>query len=250
MRYNCGKTASFHFLNLPGRSVEWRKWNGKLMAREKLELPEQIDIVEFISKEAHDLRSPFNRILGFSKMLLKGMSGPLTEVQKEDLGIVFSNSTHALNLINNLIDMARLSRGEKPFEPEDCVVKVMVSQATERWTPYNPEKQAEIEFNNIQPDLTIKVDKTLFRTALENCLAYLADYSESPVKVVIGTKEIDQQVEFTLEGQGKKSISASECDMTMWAYNARMIIELHGGQISAEGDDQGASFRFILPKSQ
>jgi len=220
------------------------------MPREKFDLPDQVDITGFISKEAHDLRSPFNRILGFSKMLMKGMSGPLTDMQKEDLGIVLSNSAHALNLMNNLIDMARLSRGEKSFELEECVVNVMLSQVTDRWQPFNHDKQVEIESTISPPNLTFQVDKNLLRTAIENSLAYLVEYSESPANMKISISENEQRVEFALEGAGKKSIAASDCDMTMWAYNTRMIIELHGGHMTIEGDEQGACIRFTLPKFQ
>ena len=50
------------------------------MVRTALELPEQVDLVHFISREAHDLRSPFNQVVGFTKIVLNGLDGPLTDV--------------------------------------------------------------------------------------------------------------------------------------------------------------------------
>ncbi len=87
------------------------------MPKTAFALPTDLDLVEFISKEAHDLKSPFNRILGFTKMLLKGMSGPLTDMQKDDLTVVYENSAQAMTAMSDLVDMARLSRGKKRFRP-------------------------------------------------------------------------------------------------------------------------------------
>jgi signal transduction histidine kinase len=82
-----------------------------------LNFPEELDLAAFISEEAHDLKSPFNRILGFTKMLMKGMSGPITDMQKDDLTTVYQNGSQAMTMMSNLVDMARLGRGEKSFSP-------------------------------------------------------------------------------------------------------------------------------------
>ena len=87
------------------------------MGKLTFDLPDQLDLAKFISVEAHDLRSPFSHVVGFSKIVLNGQSGPLTDLQKEDLTTVYQSALRALTLMNNLIDMARLSRREKTASP-------------------------------------------------------------------------------------------------------------------------------------
>ena len=83
------------------------------MAKSQIEFPTQVDLEEKISDWAHDLRSPFNHVIGFTKLMLKEQSGPLTDLQKEDLTTVYRSSLRAMSLVNNLIEIARLQRGEK-----------------------------------------------------------------------------------------------------------------------------------------
>lgn len=220
------------------------------MTREKLDFPETIDMGEFISKEAHDLRSPFNRILGFTKMILKGMDGPLTDMQREDLETVFSNSSHALMLINNLIDMARLGRSEKPFSPKPCEAQALVNQAVANWKKTGSAKDVSFEIQVSPPELSLPADESLLRQSIEEFVFYLVEYSESPVTVNIQAEARNGQVEFSFSSQGAKSRAASACDMTMWAYVSRKIVELHGGELLAsEGDDNSASIRFAIPRA-
>jgi signal transduction histidine kinase len=74
----------------------------------ELHVPSEIDLAAFVSKEAHDLKSPFNRALGFLKLVLKGMDGPISDQAKEDLTIAYLNIQYTLAMISALVDMARL----------------------------------------------------------------------------------------------------------------------------------------------
>lgn len=218
------------------------------MTKEKLDFPEHIDMGEFISKEAHDLRSPFNRILGFTKMILKGMDGPLTDMQREDLDTVFANSNHALMLVNNLIDMARLSRGEKPFAPKDSEAQTLINQAVANWQKAGSGKEVTFEIQVSPPELGLPADESLLRQAIEEFVYYLVEYSESPATLTISAEDRNGRVEFSLSSRGAKNRAASACDMTMWAYVGRKIVELHGGELlESQGDESSASIRFAVP---
>jgi len=87
------------------------------MTKTTFEILTDIDLAEFISRRAHDLRTPYNHVVGFTKMVLNEQSGPLTDMQKEDLSISYKSAMRALWVMNNLIDMARLSRDERTLNP-------------------------------------------------------------------------------------------------------------------------------------
>ena len=137
------------------------------------EFPEQLDLAAFISEEAHDLKSPFNRILGFTKMLMKGMSGPITDMQKDDLTTVYQNSSQAMTMMSNLVDMARLSRGEKSFAPSESEVNRLLNQVVAYWKQNKADKQVEFEINTFAPEIPISVEEPLMRQGILNLDLYL-----------------------------------------------------------------------------
>ena len=80
---------------------------------QELRLPStDMDLAAFISKQAHDLKSPFNRALGFIKLVLEGYDGPISEQAKEDLTIAHQNTQYTLVMLDALVNIARLGRGE------------------------------------------------------------------------------------------------------------------------------------------
>ncbi len=77
---------------------------------------------EFLANVSHELRTPLNAIIGFSDMLLAGMSGPLNDKQQHKLARLKENGARLLALINDLLDLTRIEAGriemvEKAFAP-------------------------------------------------------------------------------------------------------------------------------------
>ncbi len=77
---------------------------------------------EFLANVSHELRTPLNAIIGFTDMLLAGMSGPLNEKQTHKLTRLKENGMRLLTLINDLLDLTRIESGrlemtEKEFSP-------------------------------------------------------------------------------------------------------------------------------------
>jgi signal transduction histidine kinase len=218
------------------------------MTKEKLDLPTQLDVTEFISKEAHDLKSPFNRILGFTKIVLKGMDGPLTDMQKEDLTIAYENSSQAMTLMSNLVDMARLSRGEKVVTPTECELKALLAQVAAYWKQNKAVKDVELELVTPEQEVKIQADEALLRQGILNWIVYIVEYAQPPARITVTLEERENEALFAIQSQGKKKGATSEIDMTMSAYIGQAIINLHKGSILlAEGDEEGAQVRFSLP---
>ena len=67
---------------------------------------------QFLANMSHELRTPLNSIIGFSRIILKGIDGPLTAEQEEDLTSIYNNGQHLLNLINEILDMAKIEAGK------------------------------------------------------------------------------------------------------------------------------------------
>lgn len=84
---------------------------------------------EFLANMSHELRTPLNAIIGFSDMLLMGMSGELSEKQRHQIARLRENGTRLLNLINNVLDLTRIEARrveivQKAFSPHALVQRL------------------------------------------------------------------------------------------------------------------------------
>jgi K+-sensing histidine kinase KdpD len=70
-----------------------------------------LPIAQVIASIAHDLRSPLNAVIGFSRVMLKGIDGPLSEMQADDLEAIYVNGNAMLSMVDNLIDLAKVEAG-------------------------------------------------------------------------------------------------------------------------------------------
>ncbi|MEJ2207742.1 MAG: GAF domain-containing protein, partial [Anaerolineae bacterium] len=67
---------------------------------------------QFLANMSHELRTPLNSIIGFSRVMLKGIDGPLTDLQEADLTSIYSSGQHLLGLINSILDMSKIEAGK------------------------------------------------------------------------------------------------------------------------------------------
>ena len=70
---------------------------------------------QFLANMSHEFRTPLNAILGYTSMLLKGVSGELAANQRRNLERIDSNSQHLLSIINDILDISRIEAGKMPL---------------------------------------------------------------------------------------------------------------------------------------
>ncbi|MBN2148774.1 MAG: HAMP domain-containing histidine kinase [Anaerolineales bacterium] len=205
--------------------------------------------MEFVSKEAHDLKSPFNRALGFVKLVLKGMDGPISDQAREDLTVAYQNGMYALFMMSGLVEMARLVRGERVLSLAECRVDHLLGQMIADWKRQSTrEKAAKVTFS--APACTVTADDALIRQCLSNWVSYVAEFTGEEAQIDIQAIEQPETCLFTIRSNGKKLQPPSECDLTIYGYIAQSILDLHGGKLlRAEEDEQGALIQLALPKS-
>ena len=85
---------------------------------------------QFLANMSHEFRTPLNAILGYTHMLLNGVTGPVSDPQRKSLSRIDSNSRHLLALINDILDITRIEAGRMPlnlttFGVPDLVDEVM-----------------------------------------------------------------------------------------------------------------------------
>jgi signal transduction histidine kinase len=219
------------------------------MAKTKIEFSAQVDLEERISVWAHDLRSPFNHVLGFTKMVLKGMSGPLTDQQKEDLTTAYRSALRAMSQVNNLIEIARLQRGEKKVNRASVELQAFIDQTIAQWQKNNPGIEMPIAVMITSGSPTVELDKLQTGWILNGFVSYLAAYSDGTGSLTLEFSEEDDALVFTLRQTGIAKKGYDEMTMDMFAQICRLYIELQGGEIRQNELDEGeAIVQFTLSK--
>jgi PAS domain S-box-containing protein len=74
---------------------------------------------QFLANMSHELRTPLNSIIGFSRVILKGIDGAVTDMQQQDLTAIYNSGQHLLGLINDILDLARIEAGKMELNFEE-----------------------------------------------------------------------------------------------------------------------------------
>jgi len=219
------------------------------MTKSQIEFPTKVDLEEKISEWAHDLRSPFNHLLGFTKMVLNGQSGPLTDLQKEDLTIAYSSALRAMSQVNNLIEIARLQRGEKDVSQTSVELQSFLDETIAQWQKNHPGIEMPIATLLMAKTLIVELDRQQTGWILSGFFSYLAAYSDGTGNLTLELSEETNVMVFTLRQSGITKRGFDEMTMEMFAHICRAYIELQGGEIrQSELDETEAIVQFTLPK--
>jgi two-component system, sensor histidine kinase and response regulator len=97
-------------------------------ARRRAEETSQLK-TQFLTTMSHELRTPLNAIIGFSDMLLKGILGEVSDIQKEYIRDILSNGEHLLAIINDVLDISKIESGQfrlniAPLDPNHLLEHV------------------------------------------------------------------------------------------------------------------------------
>ncbi len=76
---------------------------------------------QFLANMSHELRTPLNAVLGFSELLIQRLAGPLHEKQAEYIDMIYRSGTHLHDIINDILDLAKVDAGKLDLNPEDGV---------------------------------------------------------------------------------------------------------------------------------
>ncbi|MFN8560038.1 MAG: GAF domain-containing protein, partial [Anaerolineae bacterium] len=107
---------------------------------------------DFLANMSHELRTPLNSIIGFSRVILKGIDGPLTEMQEQDLSTIYNSGQHLLNLINDILDQAKIAAGKMDLQFDYFEIKNAIDGARSIGIGLVKDKQIDI-YSDIAPGM-------------------------------------------------------------------------------------------------
>ena len=108
----------------------------ELLRRQHIELEQASALKsQFLANISHEFRTPLNAILGYTHMLLQGVSGAVTDPQRKSLTRIDSNSRHLLALINDILDITRIEAGRMPLNITTFKVAELVNEVMSELEP-------------------------------------------------------------------------------------------------------------------
>ncbi len=216
----------------------------------------------FLSNMSRELRMPLNNIIGFSRVMLKGIDGPITDLQHEDLNAIYESGGQLLALINDILDIAQIEAGamELAMHPVD------LGEVTQSIIPtVNALLQGRpIQLHyEIAPQLpSVMADSFRLRQALIKLLSSAAMVTQEG-EINLDVRANEQRVSLRINNTGTGITDSHRNKVTdifkqlaqpgaitqstgLGLRFSKEIIEMHGGEIWLE-NDTGLTYVIALP---
>jgi signal transduction histidine kinase len=132
----------------------------------------------FFSAMSHDLRTPITAIVGYSELLQDGIVGELTERQQEMMGRICQVSGHLSQLVNDILDLAKLDAGRMEFQLQPIPLGELLEEAIEAVEPQATAKGLRVRFAD-PSDVVVSADEPRVRQILVNLLSNAVKFTES-----------------------------------------------------------------------
>ena len=221
---------------------------------------------KFFSIIAHDLRSPFQTLLGFTpEMPELLLSYPLEKIQR--LAINMRTSAHKLySLLENLLEWSQMQRGLISFNPVQILLPEAISEILALIRDKAEKKMIEISCD-IPDNLTVLADKRMFESVMHNLVSNAVKFTHKEGKVTItAVAAPNNTVEISIRDTGigmKKEMldnlfllganlshkgTEGESSAGLGLFICKDFVEKHDGKLWAESEEgKGSNFRFTLP---
>lgn len=148
---------------------------------------------EFLSRMSHELRTPLNAILGFGQMLEMD-SDALNETQRENVNEILEAGHHLLNLINEVLDLAKIESGKFELSMEDVAVDDAVQQSLSLISAQAKERQIVINDNVSGNNYSVRADYTRLKQVLLNLLSNAVKYNSEGGRIILQSEIIDAEL--------------------------------------------------------
>lgn len=247
------------------RALERRKL---ILEAESLRLEKKLMEENFITMVSHQLRSPLVTIQQYFEVILAGMAGQVEEKTKEMIGRARDRLDGLLKLINDWLDLARISRGQIVDKFRRIDLRKLLEKQVEFLRPFAQENSVSLELEPSTPSASIQGDEQTLEQVFSNLITNAIKYNRPQGRVTIRLREepglIAVEVEDNGIGIAKEQIphvfdqfyQVSRREGQRFKGTglglsiAKKIVEAHNGSILVSSEPgKGSLFTVLLPKS-
>jgi signal transduction histidine kinase/ActR/RegA family two-component response regulator len=222
---------------------------------------------EFLSTISHELRTPLTSVKGALGLVRGGAVGSVSAEMKELLDIALTNTDRLIHVINDILDIFQLERGQARIRPVNMSLAQSVTRALRAVASLADLRKVQVE-TALPPSLpAVKADPKRVEQVLVNLLNNAVKFSHPEGVVTIRAAAEDGMVRVSVEDRGRGmnpeflerlfgkfehaqgSLMRESQGAGLGLAICRHIVTAHGGSIWAEsaGEGRGATFHFTLP---
>jgi len=156
---------------------------------------------KFFSIIAHDLKNPFNDLMGFSQLLDINIEKYDNTKIKQFVNIIHQSSKLAYNLLENLLDWSRSQTGTLQFNPEEFLLNEIISENIDLLSSNANNKNIKI-FTEIDDESTVFADKNMIRTVIRNLISNAIKYTNQGGYIKIVTSKVNHFLKLSILDNG------------------------------------------------
>ncbi|MBI4776938.1 MAG: PAS domain S-box protein [Deltaproteobacteria bacterium] len=154
------------------------------VALEKARDVERVKSV-FLASMSHELRTPLNSIIGFTGILLMGLTGELNPEQRKQLQMVKTNGQHLLSMINDILDISKIEAGKVSPEVESFDLRELAKEVIDNFEPQIRDKGLSLH-SRLSGRITPRTDRRRMKQILLNLLSNAVKYTEEgEIKITV-----------------------------------------------------------------
>jgi PAS domain S-box-containing protein len=246
----------------------------KLLEREREDLISKLKKLNeskdsLFSLISHDLRSPFNSLLGFSEILATEYETLTREEIKEYLNVIYDTSKNLYGMTNNLLQFSRFQMGRIDFNPAKLDIKAMLIRALQLLRGNTIKKQINI-ISSVPDGIKVNADEDMLNSILQNLISNAVKFTRKGGDIYISVNKITGQNNINMlqvhirdTGVGlnseligqlfKDHVQSSpgtekEYGSGLGLLLVKEFVEKNGGEISVKSVlNEGSTFSFTLP---
>ncbi len=220
---------------------------------------------KFFSIIAHDLKSPFNSIMGFSQLLVEQVNNKDYDGLGKYAGIILHSSEKAVSLLMNLMDWARSQTGRMEFIPEYFELVDFINEIITIFNDIAGQKSITI-FTGVPPNAPVFADRAMINTVLRNLISNAIKFTrpggmititatEKPDLLMVSVRDTGVGIPkdkidklFRIDENYSTRGTANETGTGLGLILCKEFIEKHNGEIWIESKEgTGSIFYFTLP---
>jgi signal transduction histidine kinase/CheY-like chemotaxis protein len=223
---------------------------------------------EFLAMLAHELRNPLAPIRTAVEVILRSASD--YEATLRAAGLIRRQAGQLTRLVDDLMDISRISRGQIELKRETLQLSDVIEQAIETVAPLWSEKQHEISTKTVLEPLYVSGDRARLVQCFANVMANAAKYTAPGGRIGIHVSACDEKVRvaisdngagiapefmpqlFDLYAQSDRTLDRAQGGLGIGLSVVKKLVEMHDGAVEArsEGLGRGSTFEFTLPRAR
>lgn len=220
---------------------------------------------QFFSIIAHDLKGPFNGIIGLSELLLEKDNELNNEETNEFIELIHQSSKNTFSLLDNLLTWAQSQTGSLTFNPKKIEISSITDKTIHLLANIAKNKNISIQ-SEIEKNQYVFADNNMLETIFRNLISNAIKFTNNNGLVVVSMKKENNQIVFSIQDNGigiapknianlfainQKNNTLGTNDETGTGLGLMLckdFVEKHGGKIWVESDiNRGSNFRFTIP---